>query len=219
MPHRDSSADPAPPELLTTPQLRRRGWSAAMIRDLLSPPDQVRSNPRWPSGAPMPVYAAHRVRRIETQDAFARRARLAAQRSAAARKLAERKREHTLEHVRGLPIRLPLLEPAVLAERALAHRDAHQQLHALRRDALPDPATTEQAPAASHRWQVNYLRHALTPYDQVLAGLRGRVGRLPAEILLRRRVYAAIAARYPHLAAECDRQLSEGLSLTPPDPR
>ncbi|MFI6942038.1 hypothetical protein ACIBI4_22430 [Streptomyces sp. NPDC050418] len=75
---------------------------------------------------------------------------------------------------------------------------------------MPDPATVESSDRpALDRWQVNYLRHQLTHYDELLDGLHGKTGRAAAETLLRQRIYTAIAETYPFLAHECERQLRE----------
>jgi hypothetical protein len=72
-----------------------------------------------------------------------------------------------------------------------------------------DQATVETAdPAALLRWQVNYLRHWGTPYDEQLSGLYARVGKHEASSRLRARVYEEIARLYPWLAEECRRQRS-----------
>ena len=194
----------------SVPQLRHRGWSPAMIRDLLGVPDDTSPNPRFRSAAPMGLYAAQRVEDVENTPDFATRARQAARRGAAARAVAERKRAATLEQMRRRPIELPLLGREQLSRRAIAH---YNELLARSGDPVsqcPSPNhPNDIAPDTLLRWEVNYLRHVLTPYDTLLAELSGRIGRVEAEMLVRRRVYTAIAVRYPHLACECDRQLAE----------
>jgi hypothetical protein len=56
------------------------------------------------------------------------------------------------------------------------------------------------------RITVNYVRHELTAYDRQLEDVVGRVGVQEAVRTIRRMVYATIAATYPRLAAECERQ-------------
>ncbi|MEV4939244.1 hypothetical protein [Streptomyces zaomyceticus] len=80
------------------------------------------------------------------------------------------------------------------------------------------PKARAEAPSRTHpaavprgalvRWQVSYLRHALSRYEALLDGLYGETGRGEAERLLRRRLYEAIAAVYPSLAGECRRRLA-----------
>lgn len=56
------------------------------------------------------------------------------------------------------------------------------------------------------RITVNYIRHVLTHYDQAIEETAGRVGKMDAINLLRKRVYGAISEAYPDLAGECERQ-------------
>lgn len=70
-------------------------------------------------------------------------------------------------------------------------------------------ATESSDEAFLARITVNYVRHVLTPYDGLLAALKGKVGVKVAKELVRARVYDVIAATYPHLATECSKQKHE----------
>lgn len=191
--------------------LRHRGWTPSMVAKLLGAPDLTVRNPRFRGAAPSRLYSAARVEAAEATDAFAALASAASRRAACSRAASERRRRAVLAEVEGLHIRVPRLTPECLTRRAVAHRNQRDAQRACRRgDHLPLPARVDAAePGALRRWQVNYLRHALTDYDAVLDGLHGTTGRAEAEHLLRRRVYEAIGAAYPHLAPECRRQLNE----------
>lgn len=56
------------------------------------------------------------------------------------------------------------------------------------------------------------LKLARQPYYRLWNRLVGKVGRQAAHRLLRARVRGASAATYPHLAAECDRQVERTLA-------
>lgn len=189
---------PTPARYLSMAKLRDRGWTAAMIRDLLGQPDRLAGNARFPGASPIRLYRLARVRATERSAAFEKAAARAARRSAAARLGAQRRRERMLRLIAGEQIVVPKLTSAVLTARAVRHRDARQG------DAT-DPAKLD--PRILDRWKVNYLRHQLTTYDTALDELFGQVGRADAERALRRRVYSAIWNAYPELAAECQRQL------------
>jgi hypothetical protein len=191
--------------------LRHRGWTPSMVAKLLGAPDKTVRNPHFRSAPPSRLYAVSRVAAAEATDAFAALATAAAQRAANSRAAAQRRRRAVLAEVEGLDIRVPRLSPECLTRRAVAHRNHRDAVRACRYgDHTAAPASPDAAePGALRRWQVNYLRHVLTDYDAVLDGLHGSAGRAEAECLLRRRVYEAIGAAYPHLAAECRRQLNE----------
>ena len=190
--------------------LRARGWTPAIIQRLLGEPDRLARNPYFRIAAPTRLYAHTRVEAAECTEEFAVLLAAAARRSAVGREAADRKRQAVLARIAALRVAVPRMAPVVLAERAVAHRNRRDLERSWDRpDHLPDPASVATAdPGALLRWQVNYLRHALTDYDALLDGLFGATGRLEAERLLRGRVYEAIAAAYPALRSECGRQLA-----------
>jgi hypothetical protein len=179
-------------------RLRDRGWTAAMIRDLLGEPDRLAGNSRFRGAPPVRLYTVTRIKASERSAAFKKAAAVAARRSAAARLGAQRRREKILRLIAGEQIVVPRLPAPVLTARAVRHRDARQ-------GDKTDPAKVDRS--TLDRWKVNYLRHQLTTYDTALDELFGQIGRADAERALRHRVYSAIWNTYPELAAECQRQL------------
>ncbi|PRH78131.1 hypothetical protein C6N75_16550 [Streptomyces solincola] len=204
--------------------LRGRGWSDGMVRALLGWPDVQGRDPRRRSVAPVRLYLLARVEAVERSPEFARCAQAGP--GAAARAAAERRRQAVLAAVRAEPVRVPVLPVPELERRAASHRRvlagagpgaaagppgaaARGPSGAPRARTRPpgDPVARVGPPGALVRWQVDYLRHALSRYDVLLDGLHGGVGRAEAERLLHRRLLEAVAAAYPHLAAECRRRL------------
>ncbi|MGW0121992.1 hypothetical protein [Streptomyces sp. NPDC003327] len=174
--------------------VRRRGWTDALVRELLGTPDVQGRDPRRWSLAPVRLYLLARVEALERTPEFA----ATAAGSAAATASAARRRSAVLASVRAHPIQVPRLPGPELERRAVRHRRLLG-------------ARGPGGPAASGslvRWQVSYLRHALSRYETLLDGLYGDAGRREAERLLRRRLYEAIAVAYPDLAAECRRRIA-----------
>ncbi|MEU7278575.1 hypothetical protein AB0A69_07265 [Streptomyces sp. NPDC045431] len=189
---------------VTAAGLRQRGWTDAMVRELLGEPDVQGRDPRRWSVAPVPLYLLARVEAVERAPEFAACAAVAGPGSAAARAAAHKRREAVLAAIRAEPIRVPVLPGPELERRAVRHR----RLTAGDRPGDGGGGGPGPGPAgALVRWQVDYLRHALGRYDTLLDGLFGATGRAEAERLLRRRVYEAIARAYPRLAAECRRRI------------
>ncbi len=72
--------------------LKERGWTEAMIRDLLGKPDALRDNPYYKSADPMRLWRLQRVEAVEATPEFAQRqARAAGQRAAAAKAVQTKK--------------------------------------------------------------------------------------------------------------------------------
>ncbi|MFC8588303.1 hypothetical protein ACFUGD_27660 [Streptomyces sp. NPDC057217] len=182
--------------------VRRRGWTDAMVRDLLGTPDVQGRDPRRWSLAPVRLYLLARVETVERTPEFAATSALSRARSSATGAYAERRRAAVLTAIRAEPIEVPRLPGPELERRAVRHR----RLLGARSPGAPEPAG---APAgALVRWQVSYLRHALSRYEVLLDGLYGETGRGEAERLLRRRLYEAIGVAYPSLARECRRRIA-----------
>ncbi|MBT2443698.1 hypothetical protein J7E93_27100 [Streptomyces sp. ISL-36] len=176
--------------------LRERGWTDAMVRDLLGEPDVQGRDPRRWSIAPVRLYLLARVDAVERTPEFAQCAAASGSKSSAAEAGAERRRRAVLAAIRAEPIDVPRLPAAELERRAVRHRHL-----------LGARSPGGVAAGALVRWQVSYLRHALSRYETLLDGLYGSTGRAEAERLLRRRLYEAIAAAYPALARECHRRI------------
>ncbi|MEV3992566.1 hypothetical protein AB0J57_27010 [Streptomyces sp. NPDC049837] len=203
---------------LTLGGLRRRGWTDAMVRDLLGEPDVQGRDPRRWSVAPVRLYLLARVEAVERTPEFAACSAAAGRSAAAARAAAERRRQAVLAAIRAEPIRVPLLPEPELERRAVRHRrllgggpnapgaGAGSAGYGPEPEPGAGPAPGPGTAGALVRWQVDYLRHVLRRYDALLDGLYGATGRAEAERLLRERVYGAIARAYPRLAAECARR-------------
>ncbi|MEU8520091.1 hypothetical protein [Streptomyces sp. NBC_01216] len=176
--------------------LRERGWSDAMVRDLLGQADVQGRDPRRWSPAPVRLYRVSRVEAVERTPEFMRCAADSGRRSAAATAGAERRRRAVLAAIRAQPIDVPRLPAPELERRAVRHRHL-----------LGARAPGGVASGALVRWQVGYLRHALSRYETLLDGLYGATGRAEAERLLNRRLYEAIAETYPGLTTECLRRI------------
>jgi hypothetical protein len=201
-------------------ELRARGWTRGMVRRLLGEPDLLRVHPRFrEAGPPIRLYRVDRVEAAERSEEFRTVAAAAARRSAAARATAQRRRREVLARIVAEPIDVPRLPPHRLAALAVEHRNRRDAEPAHERwNHAPEPATVEGADrAALDRWKVDYLRHQLIRYDELLAGWYGSTGRGAAEELLRRRIYEAIAEAHPHLERECERRLSEREYGPPPE--
>ena len=201
-------------------ELRARGWTEGMVRRLLRAPDRLAARPPFRGAPHARLYRVERVVAIERSEEFRAAAKASARRSEAVRAAVRRRREQALERIRAEPIDVPLLEPGTLALRAVEHR-ARREREWRRSGAdtagaqgVPPPRPSGVAPLPADRsavdpWKVDYLRHRLSHYYQLLDEFPGRAdasGRAEAAALLHRRICAAIAEAYPQLAQECERQ-------------
>lgn len=197
------------------PQLKERGWTETMIRDLIGEPDAIRTNQARRSGPPVRLWLRRRVEEVEASTEFARRASRGKRRSESGKEAAVRQDELIRRQVRSVPVRIPEFDDDELTERACAHYNSRSWEFRASPDSDRD---------FLDRIEVNYLRHERSDYEARLDSLFGQVGRRKAGAVVRNRILDAIADVYPHLDAECDRQRAEedvlvderGEALDPP---
>jgi hypothetical protein len=79
-------------ECVGAPVLKERGWTEAMIWDLLGKPDLREDNPHYSSAAPMRLWPLQRVEAAEAAPGFAQRKERADRQCAAATSAAETRR-------------------------------------------------------------------------------------------------------------------------------
>jgi hypothetical protein len=76
-------------ECIGAPGLRHRGWTEAMIRDLLGQPDVLTDNPHYKTAAPRRLWRLRKVEAAEALPGFAARKERAARQCTAAGRAAE----------------------------------------------------------------------------------------------------------------------------------
>ena len=194
----------------TATQLKARGWTDALIRDLLGAPDQTRINPHYRSGPPMRLYEVRRIEKVEGSAAWAARAEATSRRKEGASRAVETKRAKLQVHLEAVEITLPMLDADALTQLACGHYNQRQSDRGFLdwREATPASET-----AFLRRITVNYLRHCLSDYDRELGAIFGKVGVREGYAEINRKAYKAIGATYPALATECQGQLKAKLCM------
>jgi hypothetical protein len=176
------------PSMVSATGLRSRGWTLGTIGALLGEPDVLKRNMR--------LYALARIEAAEGSPEFAAAKAKSQGRVAGAREAGVTRRAELLQQVREVQINVKVLPIDVVRRRAIAaYNDRNED--------VADDAPEE----VLERLTVNYIRHTLTIYDQVLDEVASRAKISEARQAARRRIYEAIAASYPALARECGRQL------------
>lgn len=186
---------------LSLDTLRARGWTPFLVRTFLGEPDRT---------VPVELYISSRVREAERREDFAAARDLRRRRAEALRRATAERRERALEAIRTVPLRVPRLSEAELAERAVEHRNVRDAERAARSwGHRPRPVSVASAlPGDLARWEVTYLRDTLLGHRALLEALPPGESRAEGERLLTERMFSAIAAAYPTLELECRRQLA-----------
>jgi DNA mismatch repair protein MutH len=115
--------------LLTTAQLKERGWMPALVKKFLGVPAATKPNPHYRSAAPMRLYALARVEACEQEDGWKQAAAKAAARSLVGKTVAARKAAALLAQAQTLPITVRRLPLDTLLRLAIASYTAfHEEL-------------------------------------------------------------------------------------------
>lgn len=192
---------PAPVRLTLT-ELRERGWTEKMVRELLGEPDATPPNRNYPGYAPLRLYDLERVEEAERTDAFFELLDQSEARKDAAQKGKEAQRVRTLAEVEALEIRVPRLELEDLIVESIERYNAWVSEQGEDRPYV----TLDSHLDDIRRVMVHYLRFTAPGYQDLHTKLMRRTGAREARRRLNERVYQVIAEVYPELEGECERQ-------------
>jgi hypothetical protein len=178
-----------------------RGWTDTLIRKFVPTPDDTKPNPYSKNAAPMQLYCPERIKSIEQTPEFQERFAKSAARKSGAKKGVQTKTANLRQKVSREKIGVPKFKMKKLIEKACDHYNALQSFY------NSDLFASEHSPLIFlQRICVNYLRHELTQYDEVLDKMKGKVGCNDVYWDVRDKVLDKIAEQYPMLAEECRRQ-------------
>lgn len=187
--------------------VRERGWTMGMIKRFLGEPVATVPNRRNRSSV-VKLYDLAHVEQVEKSDAWKEAKKVAEKRQQSALWGVVQKIERIKEKVTNEPIQVPIMSLEELRTRAIEHYNRRLDERAWWSRDVKDPATANSDPAFLTRIEVNFIRHELTRYEELLDSTASRVGTRTANTIITRRIFEAIAQAYPHLQAECDRQLT-----------
>jgi hypothetical protein len=191
--------------LVTKSGLVARGWTEGLIKKHLGEPDELKTNPHYKSGPPMCLYSMSRVEPFEKEAWFLEAKSKRATRSAAALKIADRKRTVLLQWVERLKIKIPVMPLERLLKKACEHYNNFHE--------FSKAASLKDSPEFLSRIARNYIRHELTDYEARLEELFGKVGTEQAYDRLKTRINEAISEVYPHGAEKASPATYSRLSL------
>ncbi|TKD35310.1 hypothetical protein [Azotobacter chroococcum] len=186
------------PTITQTTLLERPGWTKTLLKRLLGEPDHRKKV--YGRTNPICLYLLERVVAAEQSTSFLDAQAAIEKRRMASTKAVKTKTEHLLAAIEAMPLSVDVLSNKQLLSCAISAYNARNPYS----DSSADPKADQ---AFLDRICVNFIRHELTHYDHALEAMAGKTGINKAIVLLRRRIYSAIAQAYPALADECANQL------------
>lgn len=202
----------------STEQLESRGWTKSLIKKFLPKPDHIK-NFRYGCAY---FYGQIHVAEIEQSVEF-RELQIKAlkRRESAIRGLADRRKEYLDYLENRMPVRVKELAEGELIERAITSYNNRQMYKAWRKyergygdEFRIFEADQNSDPQFLERITVNFIRHRLTSYDNLLANTHGKLSKQTAIDIIQRRVFTAMVDVYPEYRNEIKRQCAErGIEL------
>lgn len=186
-----------PPQMLTAAALTERGWTKTLVDRLLGQPDELKRNPIYRNAAPMRLYHIDRVQQVEASIEFITAKAAAAKRKSAAIYAAQMRQIAVMTLIEMIPLPVKVLPLDKVRRSAIEAYNSRN---------LESTIGTDTPEHVIRRIMVNFIRHSLAHYDELLASVTGFPGVDAVRQRIRVRTLEAIAKAYPGLASECERQ-------------
>lgn len=190
------------PEYYSQSTLKEFGFTTKMIETMLSEP-VLKDNPHYRCAAPMKLWLITEVDAVMQTDEFKKAVAKRESRRQGAAKAVETKRAklHAEIETKIQKIKVEVLPMSQLRDEAIADRQAWYDM-----DWENDCDAASADEPTIKRWMVNYVRHNLTSYDDVLYRMSGKVGCHNEYLTYKFTVLDKIAEAYPKLKQECNQQ-------------
>ena len=192
----------------TQTEVKALGFSNSMIQQLLPKPI-LKQNPYYKSASPMKLWECDAVDTIIKSQDFIELKNQNVNRRLGARKAVKTKQQKLHEEILNKinEIKVKRLSFEELQNRTIREKQNWYDYQSYLRGNCIDYSDAATADSQTqYRWMVNYARHNLTSYDEILYAMSGKVGCHTEYHVYRDAVLDKIAQTYPELAYECEIQ-------------
>lgn len=192
----------------TITEVRKKGFTDRLIRMLLPEPERVR-NPMYASSPPMKLFREEDVLRAMQTKEFLEAQEKRQARKEAARKATLTRKQHLLDAVNESLSKLQIKQlPFEEVKRRALREKQEWNMWCGSFETVPMDGSSVNKKTLD-RWCVNYIRHQLTVYDEVLEQLERKTGKQEAYELAFTTILNKIGEVYPMLQEECERQIQQ----------
>lgn len=182
-------------EYVSKTTLLKRGWNEKSIDELLPYPKLV-PNPHYKCASPMQLWDIKVVKQKEKTKKFKEYAEKKAKRSQASKKAVETKKQKTMELLPTMSLEIERVDLDTLRNWTLNEKwQWYQYTEQYERADSVDCADEETI----LRWELNFIRHNLTNYDDELQKIFGKIGKDNVYWLYRDELMSKIFETYPEL--------------------
>jgi len=190
--------------------LKARGWTESMINRLLGNADLIVKNPYYSKAPEMKLYLIERVNGIENSEIFSELKKRSMKRSESMKKVARMKEKELLGYIDSIKIEVKEMNIEKIKKLAINEYNDHQDETGHFENIIIKGRIDI---AFLNRIMVNYIRHNLTSYENLLEELKNKVGKDKAYMKLKKKILEKIAEVYPMLKDECNRQMIELIEI------
>lgn len=192
----------------TITEVRKKGFTDRLIRMLLPEPERVR-NPMYASSPPMKLFREEDVLQAMQTKEFLEAQEKRQARKEAARKATLTRKQHLLDNVKKSLSKLKVRQlPFEEVKRRTLREKQEWDMWCGSFETVPMNGSSVNKKTLD-RWCVNYIRHQLTVYDEVLEQLERKTGKQEAYELAFTTILNKIGEVYPMLQEECERQIEQ----------
>jgi hypothetical protein len=179
------------------------GFTDGMINKFLPNHDKEVENPYCKCAAPMKLYLVSRVKRIIKTKKFQDICKNSEKRREGAIKAVKTKELKAIEFAKSLDISIDKILPKdVLIQKAIY---SYNEFNCDKNNF--EFASLNSDSNFLNRITVNYIRHEMTDYEELLFETFGIVGKHLAINIIRRKIYDTIKNNYAWLSEECEKQM------------
>jgi hypothetical protein len=188
-------------EFITKTEIKtRRKWTESLITKYLPDPDLIKNNPMFRGASEMKLYKVSRIDEIEKCELFLIDFQKTSLRRKKSKKMVNTKTDNLLNKISNISISVKEYNRQELVKMVI---DSYNQ-----RNNHKEPISQRETDQTTmERLMVNYIRHELTSYDDILMELYSKTGKEQAYKLLNERIYKSIGEVYPYLIEECALQI------------
>ena len=188
-------------------ELKTRGWTASIIKKLVTiTPIEFKGLYRK---QPQKCYPKEYIESLEQSDQFTELKNKATNRQKTMKAIADKKRaENIAKFTKQVDqVKVPVLTSDELKKRTIESKQDWYDYQSCIRDNFNDRIDADHLPnSVLFRWEVNFIRHELTKYENVLARIYRQVGTREIYPIIKNHILDKIANAYPWLSDECQKQ-------------
>ena len=124
-------------------------------------------------------------------------------------RVVEIEKKNLISLIENIDILIPKISKEKLLEKAIGSYNNMQAEREIMNRSFSDQVNKNSDKEFLDRICVNFLRHQLTDYEEILSDISGKVGFSDGYFEIRKKIFFEISNRFPWLRQECERQCGE----------